>query len=116
MSDDLTQEAVDSAILLENRINERVEKEVNRIINRQVNKIVKNEVQEALLAYKQAMMMEISVTIGKIMRHTEEENRKPLWESTPEELGLNPTDLNKHMIERTTHAIRKQEAPIQERI
>jgi hypothetical protein len=110
MEDDLTKDAVDAAIILENKVNERVEKEVERTINRYINSLVKSEVHKAFAEYKQEMLMEISVTIGKIMRHTEEENRKPLWESTPEELGLDRADLNKHMLGKDIddHAIRKQ--------
>ena len=110
MSEELTQEAVNSAILLEGRVNERVEKEVNRILDRQISKLVAMEINKAFGAYKDAMMMEISVTIGKIMRNTEEENRKPLWASTPEELGLTHKELNSHMLgkELDDHAIRKQ--------
>ena len=110
MSEELTNEAVDAAIILENRVNERIEKEVTRVINRELSKLISFEVDKAFMAYKNSMMMEISVTVGKIMRHTEEENRKPLWESTPEELGLDPVDLNKHMLGKDIddHAIRKQ--------
>ena len=110
MSEELTNEAIDSAIILENRVNERVEKEVTRIINRELSKLMAHEVDKAFMAYKDSMLMEISITVGKIMRHTEEENRKPLWESTPEELGLMHKDLNSHMIGKREedHAIRKQ--------
>jgi hypothetical protein len=110
MSEELTKEAVDSAIILENRVNERVEKEVHRILDRQISKLVTLEVNKAFEQYKNAMMMEISITVGKIMRHTEEKNRKPLWESTPEEFGLTHKDLNKHMLGKDIdeHAIRKQ--------
>ena len=110
MSEELTKEAIDAAIILENKVNERVEKEVTRVINRELSKLIAFEVDKAFMAYKNSMMMEISVTVGKIMRHTEEENRKPLWESTPEELGLDPADLNTHMLGKDIddHAIRKQ--------
>ena len=114
MSEELTQEAVDSAVILEGRIRERVEKEVERTINRYINSLVKSEVHKAFEEYKQEMLMEISITVGKIMRHTEEENRKPLWESTPEEFGLTAKDLNSSSMRRlddvqeNLNAIRKQ--------
>jgi len=114
MSEELTNEAVDSAIILENKVNERVEKEVYRILDRQISKLVTLEVNKAFEQYKNAMMMEISITVGKIMRNTEEENRKPLWESTPEELGLMHKDLNSSSMRRlddvqeNLNAIRKQ--------
>lgn len=110
MSEELTNEAVDAAIILEGRVNERIEKEVHRVISRELSKLIASEVDKAFGAYKDSMMMEISITVGKIMRHTEEENRKPLWESTPEELGLMHKDLNSHMLgkKEEDHAIRKQ--------
>lgn len=110
MSEELTNEAVDAAIILEGRVNERIEKEVHRVISRELSKLIASEVDKAFGAYKDSMMLEISITVGKIMRHTEEENRKPLWESTPEELGLMHKDLNSHMLgkKEEDHAIRKQ--------
>ena len=110
MSEELTNEAIDSAIILENKVNERVEKEVTRIINRELSKLVASEVHKAFEQYKNAMIMEISITVGKIMRNTEEENRKPLWASTPEELGLERDSLNRHMLGKDIdeNAIRKQ--------
>ena len=100
MSEELTNEAVDSAIILENRVNERVEKEVTRIINRELSKLVASEVHKAFEQYKNAMIMEISITVGKIMRNTEEENRKPLWETNPDEFGLDKEFLNKSSMRR----------------
>jgi hypothetical protein len=114
MSEELTQEAVDAAIILENRVNERIEKEVHRVISRELSKLIAHEVDKAFMAYKDSMMMDISITVGKIMRHTEEENRKPLWASTPEEFGLDRADLNSSSMRRlddvqeNLNAIRKQ--------
>lgn len=110
MSEELTPEVVDTAVILEGKVNERVEKEVQRHVSRYLEKSIAAEVNKVFAAYKDAMMMEISITIGKIMRHTEEANRKPLWESTPEELGLTHKDLNSHMLGKREedHAIHKQ--------
>ena len=62
---------------------------------------------------KQAMMMEISVALGKVMRLAEDENRQPLWKATPEEFGLTKEMLNTHNMgnmtpEEIDHAIREQ--------
>lgn len=110
MEDELTKEAVDAAIILEDKVNERVEKQVALNLNSMLRKAVKEEVQRAIAEEKQNMMMEISITVGKALRASELEGRKPLWESTPEELGLDSADLNKHMLGKDIddHAIRKQ--------
>jgi hypothetical protein len=36
------------------------------------------------------MMLEISITIGKMLRVADEEERKPLWETDLKELGFEP--------------------------
>jgi hypothetical protein len=110
MSEELTQEAVDAAVILENRVNERVEKQVALNLNSMLRKAVKEEVQRAISEEKHNMMMEISITVGKALRASELEGRKPLWESTPEELGLTHAELNKHMLGKDIdeHAIHKQ--------
>ena len=114
MSEELTSEAVNSAILLEGRVNERVEKQVALNLNSMLRKAVKEEVQKAIAEEKQNMMMEISITVGKALRASELEGRKPLWESTPEEFGLDRADLNSSSMRRlddvqeNLNAIRKQ--------
>jgi len=110
MSEELTNEAVDAAIILENRVNERVQKEVALMLNSMLRRTVKEEVQRAIGEEKHNMMMEITIAVGKALRSSEMEGRKPLWESTPEELGLDPADLNTHMLGKDIddHAIRKQ--------
>jgi hypothetical protein len=110
MSEELTQEAVDAAVILENRVNERVEKEVEKVLASRLRKAVVAEVVKAIGEEKHNMMMEISITVGKALRASEMEGRKPLWESTPEELGLTHAELNKHMLGKDIdeHAIHKQ--------
>ena len=69
---------------------------------------------KAIAEEKQNMMMEISITVGKALRASELEGRKPLWESTPEEFGLDRADLNSSSMRRlddvqeNLNAIRKQ--------
>ena len=70
-----------------------------------VNTIGKT-VHEELDKYKQEMIMEICIAVGKTMQVIDKEGRKPLWESTPEELGLTEESLNTHMIEGNPNAIR----------
>ena len=109
MSEEISQESVDAAIILENKVNERVEREVQRHVSRYLEKSIAAEVKKAFTDYKNAMMLEISITVGKIMRQTEEEKRKPLWESKPEDFGLTTEELNSHMLGKDIddHAIHK---------
>lgn len=116
--EELNQEALDSALILENKLKERVERIVHVVV---VNMIGK-EIHAALEREKQAMMMEIAITVGKIMKNTAEEHRRPLWESTPEEFGLDNEALNTHnlgsllppedrRIEGTPHALQEPSRP-----
>lgn len=112
--EELDQAAVDSAIILENRMRERVEREVALVLNGMLRKAVKDEVQRVVKEEKSNMMMEITIAIGKAIRASEAEGRRPLWESTPEELGLDPADLNRHMIARREkeNAIHQDPTPV----
>jgi hypothetical protein len=108
MNEEITNEVVDTAVILEGKVNERVRKEVERMLSGMLSKTVREEVRKAMGEEKHNMMMEISITVGKALRASEMEGRKPLWESTPEELGLNPADLNTHMLGKNIDdAIRK---------
>lgn len=55
--------------------------------------IVKEAVRKELLATQEQMMLEIAIKIGDILRLSERDGRKPLWESRAEEFGLDPEDL-----------------------
>lgn len=92
MSDGYDQEAVDSAIILEGKIKERVAK----IVRDEVVRIAGSLVQEAYAEYKNQMMMEISIKLGQILRNVEMEGRKPLWETDPNEFGMTPEDFKPH--------------------
>lgn len=87
---------VDSAILLEGEIKRRVQE----IVRGEVERAVVNHIGKVIREEKERMMMEISIAIGKSMRLANEENRKPLWESTPEEFGLTSEELNRSSIRR----------------
>lgn len=86
MSEEFDQEAVDSAIILENKIKERV----RDIVGIEVAKAADRLVREAFSTYKKEMMLEMSITIGKMLRVVDEEERKPLWETDLKELGFGP--------------------------
>ena len=100
----MTNQETDTALILENELKRRVEQVVRGI----ATDIVRKEMREEFARQKEAMLMEVSITIGKHLRLIENEGRRPLWEATPEEFGLTKEDLNTHMLgKEIDHAIRK---------
>lgn len=94
---------IDTAIILEGEIKRRVEQVVEKVVVNMVGKIIHEELNK----YKSEMLMEVSINVGKMLRVVENEGRKPLWESTPEEFGLTRDELNRsHMEKDTDYAIR----------
>lgn len=100
----MTNEETDTALILENELKRRVSEVVRAELARTVHQMVKQE----LGKYKAEMMTEIMVGVGKTLRVIENEGRKPLWESKPEDFGLTENDLNTHMLGKDIdNAIRK---------
>ena len=81
---------------------------IKGFVERTVVNIIGRTVHEELDKYKQQMIMEICLAVGKTMQVADKQGRKPLWETDPAEFGLGEADLNSHMIEGTQNAIRKQ--------
>lgn len=104
-------EAVDSALILEGELKKRVHAIVERVVINIVGKVIHEELNK----YKNEMLMEVCIAVGKTMRVAENEGRKPLWEATPEEFGLTREELNTHMIG-NPNAIREQTPPLQKGI
>ena len=94
---EMTNKETDTALILENELRRRVSVVVKSELAVTVHDIVKKE----LDSYKNEMMTEIMLSIGKALRQIEKEERKPLWESKPEEFGLTHENLNTHMIDNT---------------
>lgn len=98
MTQQLPNDEVDTALILEGELKRRV----NEIVHRTVEKIIVNMVgkiiQDELAKYKAETLMEVSINVGKMLQMVENEKRKPLWESTPEEFGLTKGELNSHAI------------------
>jgi len=108
---DEEKQAVDAAIILENRVQQRVRDEVEFI----VREIVVDQIRASLAIEKGAMIMEITTSINQMLRGFVEQERKPLWQSTPEEFGLTHEELNRSSMRRLddiqqeiNNAIRKQ--------
>jgi len=105
---EMTNQETDTALILENELRRRVNEVVERVVVNIVGKVIR----EHLDKYKAEMLMEVSLSVGKMLHVIEKEGRKPLWEATPEEFGLTKEDLNSHALGRfdteRNHAIRKQ--------
>jgi len=86
----MTNEETDTALILENELKRRVKEVVERIVVNMVGKIIHDELNK----YKSEMMLEVAISVGKMLRLVEQEGRKPLWEATPEEFGLTQQDIN----------------------
>lgn len=100
----MTNQETDTALILENELKRRVEE----VVRSSVGPIIKEEVRKIFIEQKDSMLMEVSITVGKTLQVIENEGRKPLWESTPEEFGLTREDLNTQHIEKMTYAVREQ--------
>lgn len=96
-------EQTDTALILENELKRRVSEVAHEIVRRHVKEMIDAE----FVKRKSNMMMEMSVTIGKMLQLIEKEDRKPLWESTPAEFGLTEKQLNTHSIKGGKDAVRE---------
>jgi hypothetical protein len=102
---------IDAALLLENELKRRVKE----IVNAQIEEALVKHVGGIIRQEKEHLIFEIATGVGKIIRLAEEEGRRPLWQSTPEEFGMTKEQLNKHMLgkdieinKEIDNAIRKQ--------
>ena len=102
---------IDAALLLENELKRRVKE----IVTAQIEEALVKHVGGIIRQEKESLIFEIATGVGKIIRLAEEEGRKPLWQTTPEEFGMTQEDVNRSSIRRLTeipqeytNAIRKQ--------
>jgi hypothetical protein len=94
---------LDTALILEGELKRRVAEVVEKVVVNMIGKIIHEEMNK----YKEEMLMEVCIAVGKTMQVIENEGRKPLWEATPEEFGLTREELNRsHMEKDTDYAIR----------
>jgi hypothetical protein len=92
----MTNQETDTALILENELQRRVK----QVLGSVVLEVVNQAMEKRFTAQKQHMLMEISMSVGKMLRVIEEEGRNPLWQSTPEEFAHLKKDRN--------HAVREQ--------
>lgn len=98
MTQQLPNDEVDTALILENELKRRVREVAIKIVNEEVAR----QMGVIFAEQKAKMMMEISVSIGQMLNLIEKEGRKPLWEATPAEFGLTHEELNCSHIEKET--------------
>jgi len=91
---EMTNQETDTALILENELKRRVREVAGELVRSVVRDVMAQELQKQ----KENMLLEVSLAVGKMLRVIEEEDRRPLWEATPEEFGLTAKDLNTHMI------------------
>jgi hypothetical protein len=101
---EMTNQETDTALILENELKRRVKEVVQQV----AYEIVRKEMGEAFAKQKETMLMEVSLTVGKHLLLIENEGRKPLWESTPEEFGLTRDELYTQHTQKVDHALREQ--------
>lgn len=73
----MTNEETDTALILEGELKRRVTEVLGTIVHKAVNKAMEAHFNQ----HKAAMLLEISVAVGKMLRGIEEDGRKPLWEN-----------------------------------
>jgi len=92
----MTNQETDTALILENELQRRVK----QVLAGVVHEVVKQVMEKQFAMQKEAMLMELTLSIGKMFKVIEEEGRNPLWEATPEEFGLTKKDLATHALGR----------------
>lgn len=92
----MTNQETDTALILENELRRRVKEVALEIVRAEIRK----EVKQIFTDQKDSLMFEISVKIGQMLKMIQEEDRKPLWETKPEDFRMTKEDLNRHMIEK----------------
>ena len=73
----MTNQETDTALILEGELKRRVKEVVERIVVNMVGKIVHEELDK----YKSEMMLEVAISVGRMLRLVDQEGRKPLWEN-----------------------------------
>jgi hypothetical protein len=108
---------IDTALILEGELKRRVYEVVDARFAEKIIPFVADAFEKRFAKEKERLIMEVAMTVGKVIGIAAEENRKPLWESKPEDFGLNRSDFAPHGLqpnERTgaikeiNDAVRKQ--------
>lgn len=106
--EEFDQAAVDSALILEGQMKQRVETFVRKALDKELPTFIKAEMARLFGEQKERMLMEIAIMVGKTIKLAEDENRKPLWETDLSNFGLERKTLETHHlnVDRKTHTER----------
>lgn len=88
------QQNIDSMLLLEGKLQERVNKLIGTTVERTIVNIIGKQIQEAIKREKEEMLLEIAIKVGQMLKNVDKDERKALWEYTPDELKI-PEDMLK---------------------
>ena len=73
----MTNQETDTALILEGELKRRVKEVVEPLVVDMVRKIIREELNK----YKSEMMLEVAISVGRMLRLVDQEGRKPLWEN-----------------------------------
>jgi hypothetical protein len=73
----MTNQETDTALILEGELKRRVREIVEPLVVDMVRRIIREE----LSKYKAEMMLEVAISVGRMLRLVDQEGRKPLWEN-----------------------------------
>jgi hypothetical protein len=74
---EMTNEETDTALILEGELKRRAKEIVGPLVVDMVRKIIREELNK----YKSEMMLEVAISVGRMLRLVDQEGRKPLWEN-----------------------------------
>jgi len=73
----MTNQETDTALILEGELKRRVKEVVEPLVVDMVRRIIREELNK----YKSEMMLEVAISVGRMLRLVDQEGRKPLWEN-----------------------------------
>jgi len=73
----MTNQETDTALILEGELKRRVKEVVEPLVADMARRIIREEINK----YKSEMMLEVAISVGRMLRLVDQEDRKPLWEN-----------------------------------
>ena len=73
----MTNQETDTALILEGELKRRVKEILEPLVADMARRIIREELNK----YKSEMMLEVAISVGRMLRLVDQEGRKPLWEN-----------------------------------
>lgn len=73
----MTNQETDTALILEGELKRRVKEILEPLVADMARRIIREEINK----YKSEMMLEVAISVGRMLRLVDQEDRKPLWEN-----------------------------------